>query len=130
MYITLFKSYLAWLESRGDSRKDAIFRAGVAFSILAMVATVSLALLLDVITGVPIEAWAVNHSVVFWILEALIVLFHWYLARAVTRERGHPLYGSTQGVKSKYIWVWYAIPVFGLLIAAVAVAVVYANSIG
>lgn len=55
MYLTFVESFVLWLEWRGRSTSDAVFRAAVAFSVFALVVVTSAALLLDMFAGIPIE---------------------------------------------------------------------------
>lgn len=123
MYLSLLESFAIWLEARGSSRKDALFRAGVAFSLYALIALVSLVALLAVLVGVPAASWISAHSWSIWVAAAVIALVHWQLTLKLGR-RGQ----STEGLlgpskPSPHLWYWYFMPVLALLIATAVIAI-------
>lgn len=126
MYLSLLESFAIWLEARGSSRKDALFRAGVAFSLYALIALVSLVALLTVLIGVPAAGWISAHSWSIWVVAAVIALVHWQLTLKLGR-RVQSAEGPLGSFKpSPHLWYWYFLPVLALLIAAAVIAI--ANS--
>ena len=126
MYLSLIESFAIWLEARGSSRKDALFRAGVAFSLYALIALVSLVALLTVLLGVPAAGWMSVHSWSIWVVAAVIALVHRQLILKLGR-RVQSAEGPLESSKpSPHLWYWYFLPVLALLIAAAVIAI--ANS--
>lgn len=121
MYLSLLESFALWLESRGKSRKDAVFHAGAAFSLYTLIALTSIAVLLTVVAGIPVMDWVSSHDWSIWLAGALIALVHWQVARLLNRSTRH----VEESRPSLRLWYWYVIPVLGLLIGTIMLAVVY-----
>lgn len=121
MYIHLMESFVLWLQSRGSSSSDAVFRAGVAFSGYVLIMAISAAVLLDVIGGFPVAAWLSSNYWCIWILAAAIALVHWPLARSVGRKCATAR--SRTPIPSPYLWVWFFLPVLAIFVLAVALAI-------
>jgi hypothetical protein len=126
MYLSLLESFAVWLEARGSSRKDALFRAGVAFSLYALIALVSLIALLTVLGRVPAAGWISTHSWSIWVAAAVIAVVHWRLTLKLGRrgQTGEGILGPRK--PSPRLWYWYFLPVLALLIATAMIAI--ANS--
>lgn len=122
MYLSMFESFALWLESHGSSRRVALFRAGIAFSLYTLIALTSIAVLLAVVAGVAIIDWVSLHGWSIWLIAALIALAHWHI--------GRKLGGKNQSVEearpSLRLWCWYIVPVLALLAVATTLAIVYA----
>lgn len=118
MYGDLLKSFALWLESRGSSRRNAFFRAGVAFSLYVLVGLTVLAILLTVIAGIPILGWISAHTWFIWVGTAFIALLHWNIVRNL---RGQDVEEAAR--PSPYLWFWYFLPMLALLIIAVGLAI-------
>ncbi len=83
VYLTLMESFVLWLASRGSPFSAAAFRAGVAFSLYAVVNCVSIVSILTVFGKIPVAGWFVDHSWSLWAMAALIALVHWPLVQRV-----------------------------------------------
>lgn len=121
MYLSMFESFTLWLESRGSSRKNALFRAGVAFSLYTLIALMSVAVSLAVIAGVPLMGWISSHDWSIWLVAVLIAVVHWYIARKVSNG-GRSVEGTTPSLR---LWYWYVVPVLALFVAAMVLAIGY-----
>jgi len=119
VYITLFESFVRWLESRGSSYETAVFRAGVAFSFYSLMFSVSVAILLDMFVRLPVASWIDDHPWFVWAVAALIGVPHWYIARNVAsrREKAKGRVGP-----SRLTWAWYVVPVLAIFVTTVALA--------
>lgn len=128
MYLTLFESYVLWLESNGSSATSAVFRAAVAFSLSALISITSATLLLNLFAGIPIESWIDNHQWSIWAAAALITLPHWFVARAVARR--HKAIKATPDtvMPPRFLWAWYFIPALVIFVTCVALALIRTTS--
>jgi hypothetical protein len=126
MYVNLLESFALWLESRGSSRKNALYRAGVAFSLYTLIGLAALAVLLTVTTGIPILDWTSAHTWSIWVGAAVIAVVHWKIAGRVGRRGQNDEQISDAAPKpSRYLWFCYFIPVLVLLVIAVALAIAH-----
>jgi hypothetical protein len=122
MYMSLFESYVLWMESRGTSSTNAVFRAGVAFSLYALISLTSATLLLNMFAGIPLESWIDDHRWSIWAATALVAASHWYIARSVAKRHKETKPSSDTIVPPRFMWAWYFIPVIAIFVAAVALA--------
>jgi hypothetical protein len=119
VYLTLMESFVLWLESRGSPSSAAAFRAGVAFSLYALVNCVSIVALLTVFGKIPVAGWFVDHSWSLWAMAALFVVVHWPLVQRIKcRANTKP----QNNVPSRLLWAWYFVPALALLVGTTAAA--------
>lgn len=126
MYLDLMESLARWFESRGSARKDALVRAGVAFSICLLTLFISVTILLDVEGGIPVVDWVSDHSWSIWLATAVIALIHWPITLRLRTRDQSAKDQSEPSHPSRYLWCWYYLPVLALFIASAMIAI--ANS--
>jgi hypothetical protein len=127
MYANFVESLSLWFESRGNSYKEATFRAGVAFSLHALIFCISVVALLKVLFGVRIVAWVVDHSWSIWLLAAIIAVGHRLVVRNV-RIRHEACRTALHGHQvSRYLWTWYLVPILLFFVLAVVLILTSAN---
>lgn len=109
MYVDLMQSFALWLESRGSSRKNAVYRAGVAFSLYTLIGLAAGAVLFTVITGVPVLDWISAHSWSIWVSAGVIAAVHWRIAGRVGRRdlNNDEQRPDVSSGRSRYRWLWY-----------------------
>lgn len=120
MYLSMFESFTMWLESRGRSRRVALFHAGATFSLYTLIAVTSIAALLAVVAGVPVMDWISLHGWSIWLVAALIALVHWRIARKLSSRND----SIAEARPSLRLWYWYVVPVLALLVTATMLAIV------
>jgi hypothetical protein len=127
MYLDLIESFMVWLQSRGVPPEVAIIRALSGFSAYAVGCFVAVILLVNVFAGIPIAQWLGGHLWAFGIVGLLIAFAHWRLARSL-KQRMIVRPSLTEGRPSRFLWVWYFLPAFGLFLYSVGVALTRAHA--
>jgi len=127
VYLTLFDSYVCWLESQGRSSANAVIRARVAFSLLALINLVSVSMLLNLLTGIPIANWVDDHRWSIWAAMAVVAAPHWLIARSTDRRSEVTDAESRLPRPSRFFWFWYLVPVTLLFIGTMVLALGRAN---
>lgn len=127
VYVNLMESLALWFQSRGSARRDAVLRAGVAFSMCGLAIILSMMMLFTALGGVPLADLIAGHGWSIWAVTAVVALIHWPLVLKLRRRNWNAQNLKESPRRSRYLWCWYCVPVFALFIVSSMIAIASSN---